>query len=82
MNKCKTPHDNYFKRVQVAMGVIQVGLFVAILKMLLPLPTTWTQAVLPITIAILGFVSGIMWVKLNGKTDSIYRILPKVTSEY
>jgi hypothetical protein len=67
MDVWKVQNDNYFKRVQVAMGVIQVGLFVAILKMFFPLPTTWTQAVLPITIAILGFVSGIMWVKLNGK---------------
>jgi hypothetical protein len=67
MDVWKVQNDNYFKRVQVAMGIIQVGLFVAILKMLSPLPTTWTEAVLPIAIAILGLFSGIMWVKLNVK---------------
>lgn len=63
----KVQNDNYFKRVQVAMGIIQVGLFLTALNMLSPLPSTWPQAALPIFISILGVLSGVMWIKLNRK---------------
>ena len=40
----KVQNENYFKRVQVAMGIIQVGLFLAVLNVLSPLPTSWREA--------------------------------------
>jgi len=63
----KVLNDNYFKRGQVAMGIVQVGLFLTVVKMLSPPPTTSHQAVLPIVIAVLGVLSGIMWIRLNEK---------------
>lgn len=63
----KVQNENYFKRVQVAMGIIQVGLFFAVLKVLSPLPTSWREAILPMLLAVLGILSAHMWTELNEK---------------
>jgi len=63
----KVENENYFKRVQVAMGIIQISLFVALFKMVPPLPTAWPQAGLPMLLSILGAFSSYMWIGLNVK---------------
>ena len=63
----KVQNENYFKRVQVAMGIIQVGLFLAVVKVLSPLPTSWREAILPVFLAVLGILSARMWTGLNEK---------------
>ena len=63
----KVHNDNYFKRVQMVMGIVQVGLFLTVVKMLSPLPTAWRQAVLPIGVAVLGVPSAVMWIRLIRK---------------
>ena len=63
----KLHNDNYFKRVQVVMGILQVGLFLAVLRHLSPFPKSCAGAVLPIFLGILGILAALMWVKLNTK---------------
>lgn len=63
----KVQNDNYFKRVQMVMGIVQVGLFLTVVKMLSPLPTAWSQTFWPIVAAILGVSSAIMWYNLIRK---------------
>lgn len=63
----KVQNENYFKRVQVFMGIVQVGLLLAVLKGLEPLPTSWCEAFLPIFLVVLGIFSAYVWTVLNKK---------------
>jgi hypothetical protein len=63
----KLHNDNYFKRVQVVMGILQVGLFLAVLRQLSPLPKSFAEGLIPIVLGILGILSALMWLKLNAK---------------
>lgn len=63
----KVHNDNYFKRVQIFMGLLQVGLFLATLKLLFPLPKSFTEALIPIFLGIMGLLSASMWIGLNKK---------------
>lgn len=63
----KIHNENYFKRVQAVMAVLQVGLFVAIVKFLSPFPTSWSGLVFPTFIGIVGIISACLWLNLNEK---------------
>lgn len=63
----KVHNENYFKRVQVVMAVLQAGLFVAIIKFLSPFPTSWSGFVFPAFISIVGIISACLWLNLNEK---------------
>lgn len=63
----KVHNDNYFKRVQILMGLLQVGLFLALLKLLSPMPKSFAEAVIPTFLGILGIFSAGVWLRLNKK---------------
>lgn len=63
----KVMNDNYFKRVQLFMGIIQVGLFLAALKLLLPLPISREALIVSVLLGIMSIMSAIMWIVLNKK---------------
>jgi len=65
----KVHNDNYFKRVQIFMGLLQVGLFLAALKLLFPLPKSFTEALIPVFLGIMGILSASMWIGLNKKQN-------------
>lgn len=66
-NQWKVHNDNYFKRVQVMMVVLQGGLFLALLQRLHAFPKCWQEALLPVFLGILGILSAIMWLNLHTK---------------
>lgn len=63
----KVMNDNYFKRVQLFMGIIQVGLFLAALKLLSSTPILIGAVLLAVLLGILGIMSAFMWMSLNKK---------------
>jgi len=65
----KVQNDNYFKRIQIIMVVIQVALFTAALRLIPAKPGPWYEIVIPIGIAILGLLSAWHWFSLNEKQN-------------
>jgi len=65
----KVHNDNYFKRIQIFMGLLQVGLFLAAFKLLFPLPKSFTEALIPVFLGIMGILSASMWIGLNKKQN-------------
>lgn len=63
----KVHNDNYFKRVQVVMGILQAGLFLAVLGKLSPFPKSCADAILPIFLGILGIILSLRWVMVITK---------------
>ena len=63
----KVHNDNYFKRVQIFMGVLQVGLLLAAIRALEAKQESPVHAMIPIFIGILGFLAAVTWVHLNTK---------------
>jgi len=63
----KVHNDNYFKRVQIFMGLLQVSLFLAAFKLLFPLPKSFTESLISVFLGILGILSASMWIGLNKK---------------
>ncbi len=63
----KVMNDNYFKRVQLFMGIIQVGLFLFALKLLSSPPVSREAVILSVFLGIMGLMSAIMWIGLNKK---------------
>ena len=67
LDQWKLLNDNYFKRVQVMMGILQVGLLLAALRQLSLFPVSCADAFLRIFLGIIGILSAFVWVKLNTK---------------
>lgn len=65
----KVNNDNYFKRVQIFMGLLQVGLFLTALKLLYPPPESFVAKLFPVFLGILGILSARMWIGLNKKQN-------------
>ena len=63
----KVMNDNYFKRVQLFMGIIQVGLFLAALKLLASPQISPKAVILLVFFGIMGLMAAIMWIRLNKK---------------
>lgn len=57
----KLLNDNYFKRVQIVMVALQAGLFIALMRLLSPLPGSWKDFPLPIIVTILGLCIAWIW---------------------
>jgi len=67
MDQWKLLNENYFKRVQVMMGILQAGLFLAAFRQLSLFPKSCADVFLRISLGILGILSAFMWVKLYTK---------------
>ena len=65
----KVQNDNYFKRVQILMVVIQAALFTAALRFIPPKSEPWFEIVIPMVIAVLGIFSAHHWTSLNEKQN-------------
>ena len=63
----KILNDNYLKRVQIIMVALQAGLFIALMRLLSPLPDSWREFPLPIIVTIIGILLSIIWYKLQNK---------------
>lgn len=63
----KLSNDNYFKRIQILMVALQVGLFYALIKLLHPIPYSGKGFPLPILVAVLGIVIAVIWQKLMNR---------------
>jgi len=61
----KLNNDNYFKRVQVFMYPLQVGVAVAFTKVIYPIPTSWKGFVAAMFVAVLGGVLAVIWKELG-----------------
>lgn len=61
----KIHNENYFKRVQIFMGVLQVGLLLAATNSLLAKPSSLPEKLIPIFLGILGLGSAFVWIGLN-----------------
>jgi hypothetical protein len=68
----KVHNDNYFKRVQIFMGLLQAGLFLAALKLLFPLPESFTEALIAVFLGIMGIGSAWLWIGLNRKQNQYF----------
>lgn len=67
LEQLKLLNENYFKRVQVMMGILQAGLLVAAFGKLSFFPKSCDDALVRIIIGILGILSALMWMRLNTK---------------
>lgn len=65
----KVQNDNYFKRVQILMVVIQAALFTAALRFVPPKSGSWYEIVIPVVIAVLGIFSAHHWISQNKKQN-------------
>ena len=65
----KVQNDNYFKRVQILMVVIQVALFTAALRFVRVGFVSWDEIVIAVGIPILGICSAFHWSALNVKQN-------------
>ncbi|MBU0661699.1 hypothetical protein KKG22_06030 [Patescibacteria group bacterium] len=65
----KVQNDNYFKRVQILMVVIQAALFTAALRFIPPKSESWCEIFIPMVIAVLGIFSAHHWTSLNEKQN-------------
>lgn len=67
LDQWKLLNENYFKRVQVMMGILQAGLFLAAFRQLSLFAESFADVFLRIFLGILGILSSFMWVKLYTK---------------
>ncbi len=74
----KLLNENYFKRVQVMMGILQAGLFLAAFRQLSPFPELCTDVFLRLFLGIIGILSAFMWVKLNTKQAQYLELCKKI----
>lgn len=65
----KVQNDNYFKRVQILMVVIQVALFSAALRFVPVKSGSWFELVILVGIELLGVFSARHWSALNEKQN-------------
>ncbi|GAX60922.1 phage shock protein A [Candidatus Scalindua japonica] len=63
----KIANDNYLKRVQIIMVALQTGLFIALMRLLSPLPDSWKDFPLPIIVTIIGILLSTLWNGLHNK---------------
>jgi hypothetical protein len=65
----KVQNDNYFKRVQLSMVVIQTALFAAAFRFLPPKPGSWYENVILMCISVLGILSAFNWTSLINRQN-------------
>lgn len=71
-------NENYFKRVQVFMGILQAGLFIAILRIISASSVSWFESLLSLSLAVLGCASAWLWRCLNNKQMQYFEFSRRV----
>lgn len=70
-------NDNYFKRIQVIMVVLQAGLFVAFMRLVSPIPSSWNNFPMPIIVTVLGAFIAVLWIVFMDKQKQYLELLKR-----